>query len=394
MAPEQASGSLRKIDARADLYSLGVVLYELLTGELPFGGDAPAILHQAVHARPRPLRRVNRQIPRRLERIVLKCLAKEPDRRYATASELADDLRRWLDCPATPPRPGQGSRRTGHWRRRLLPFAGLATAVGTALLLVPVVTPVALWGTTRGEEPTIGAEISGARFHRARQVENVPHNQYATVVDSPTPSQPPSQSLASAKPIDDFEGHLGAWAAFRDGPTDTLLTLERDSAIRHGGDSSLAIRYDVGPGNWATGSLVHERPQDWSSFQGLRLYLHAERVGQPVVIVAYGGTSPEGLVHYEYSLKAGPAALAGWQRVDVPWHELITPDWQGDRRLAFDPRESMGMAFAFDGPERGRRAGRIWVDDVTLLRSERQAGDGLGPPPARAAISAPLPPKG
>ena len=93
MSPEQAQGL--EVDPRTDVYSLGATLYEALTGAVPFRGAPHLVLQQVAREEPRPPRQLSDAIPRDLETVCLKALAKEPGRRYQSACELAEDLRRW-----------------------------------------------------------------------------------------------------------------------------------------------------------------------------------------------------------------------------------------------------------------------------------------------------------
>jgi len=100
MSPEQVRGEANRTDGRCDIWALGAILFEMLTGRPAFVGSDRDIFHQILHGQPPPLRQIKSQLPIELERIVFRCFAKRPGARYATATDLADDLRSWLENPA------------------------------------------------------------------------------------------------------------------------------------------------------------------------------------------------------------------------------------------------------------------------------------------------------
>jgi WD40 repeat protein/tRNA A-37 threonylcarbamoyl transferase component Bud32 len=119
MAPEQALAKHRDLGPAADVYALGAILYELLTGCAPYDGATDVeVLRQVVDGQLNPPRQIRRDIPRDLEAICLKAMEKNPGRRYRTAIDLADDLRRFLDGKPTIARPVNWLGRAARWARR------------------------------------------------------------------------------------------------------------------------------------------------------------------------------------------------------------------------------------------------------------------------------------
>jgi WD40 repeat protein len=136
MSPEQALGRQRPVDHRTDIYSLGVTLYELLTLRPAHrGDDRQELLRQVLSEEPCVPRRLNRAIPVELEIIVVKAMAKDPEERYASARELADDLQRFLDDQPIRARRATLAQRARRWGRRHRSLA-ISLSLSTALLLV------------------------------------------------------------------------------------------------------------------------------------------------------------------------------------------------------------------------------------------------------------------
>jgi len=142
MAPEQAAGGTKRMSTAGDIYSLGAVFYEMLTGHPPFRGDTPLeTLRRVTEEEPRSPTTLNGAVDADLATICLKCLEKDPERRYATALALAEDLERWLRHEPIEARPVGGVGRFWRWCQREPRLAGMAAGL---FLLLTVTTLLAL----------------------------------------------------------------------------------------------------------------------------------------------------------------------------------------------------------------------------------------------------------
>ncbi len=180
MSPEQAEAASKPLDHRTDIYSLGATLYELLTGRPAFDGPTPQdVVKQIIAREPIRPRQLDPHVPRDLETIVLKAMAKRPEDRYPTAQALADDLQRFANGEPIQARRIGIVGRTWRWAKREPVVAGLAGAVGIALLVGAIST-----GWFAYDAETRRRDVTRAHDNLLQYVQATAEDMAATLNDS------------------------------------------------------------------------------------------------------------------------------------------------------------------------------------------------------------------
>ncbi len=241
MSPEQAEGNRRILDHHTDIYSLGVTLYETLSLHPPFdSNDRHQLIHQIIDGDPRPLRRVNPAIPHDLETIVLKAMAIEPETRYATAQELADDLQRFLDdVPIRARRPKLWDR-AAKWRRR---HRWVVAAVAAMLVITTITLAVSTLLVARAaHRESQQARLASDQRDRARANVRLGLQALDEIYIDVAAQRLPQQAHLSAADRSLLQKALQFYEAFAEGnAAEPTARVEMAKAYRRVGDIQLKL---------------------------------------------------------------------------------------------------------------------------------------------------------
>ena len=265
MAPEQAAENHERIDRRADIYAVGLMMYEMLTGERPFRGNAQAQLHQKAHDDPTPLRKLRPSIPLDLETICLKCLQRLPNRRYDTAKDFVAELNRYRDGQPILARPVSKAEYAYRWCQRNQAVASLLTMF-VMTLTIGLISTTYFWLRAREETSLARRSLYASRMSLASDLFHKG--------DIESTDRTLNQFVAKEhRSFLGFEWHYLRNRIERYGKTVYHGTLSRDVAVNRDGTwfASLSDKSDISVWDAKTGNRLRQIPVSIGRWQCLAI---------------------------------------------------------------------------------------------------------------------------
>jgi WD40 repeat protein/serine/threonine protein kinase len=370
MSPEQALANRVVIDHRSDVYSLGATLYELLTLRPVFEGqDRAELLRQIAFDEPVPPRRINKAIPAELETIALKALEKAPADRYATAQEVADDLRRFLEDKPIQARRPTWSQRATKWARRHQAVVRSAVALLIVTVAALVISTVSITAAYQSEaeqrQAAQKAERKEADQREAAQKAQAKEADQRRLAEKRRDLAESrlyaadmllarlaweqgntylvQQRLAAHIPAPGQRDLRGwEWHYFQGLCNQAKHTLRTDGVVAAIASSPDGRQLAVSARDWATDAMVF---RVWEVATGREIFRLSGTVGTGDFVVNELAWSPDG------------KRLAGWNQSEVRVWEIATgkttftrvTDTRGQKGLGADQRETFLPAWSPDG---------------------------------------------